>query len=68
MHQINIYLLILIMYNYLHPITNGKIEVKFVQELDTNLTLVQNDLCFRYQRSKGHAKGLDMVNILPPII
>jgi hypothetical protein len=43
MHQINIYLLILIMYNYLHPITNGKIEVKFVQELDMDLTPVLND-------------------------
>jgi len=68
LHQRNIYLHILILYNYLHPITDGKMEVKFVQELDTNLTFVQNDLCFRCQRSKGHAKGLDMANILPPII
>jgi hypothetical protein len=47
LHQRNIYLQILILYNYLHPITDRTIKVKFVQELDMNLTLVQNDLCLR---------------------
>jgi hypothetical protein len=43
----NIYLQILILYNYLHPITDRKMEVKSVQESDMNQTFVQNDLCLR---------------------